>query len=400
VHIVHYLDTTDTRRGGPQRMVLDSCRVMAAKGHQCTLLASDTTDAPGAWLAPAPGLPLIRRIPAPTLPGGFYTPAGLRSLGPDLEGADVVHFHCVWSPAAHQIARLARRAGVPYVVSLHGMFDDWAMSQAAAKKRVFLSLGGRALLEHAAAVHCTAEGELAQSRKWFDGRGGRGGRGVVVPPLLDLDPFRSLPGPGLARGRFPFLLEHARPVVLFLSRLHPVKRPQLLLEAAAALRDQGIDATFVLAGPGDEGFVAMLKGMVRDLQLEDRVHFPGLVMGEDKLSLFQAADLFILPTQQENFGVVLIEALACGTPLITTRGVDIWPELKASGAAVIVDDPGAELIREAARLLGDSEARRAMAARARPWVFEAFDEAHTTRQMEALYEQARQTGKAGATGRG
>ncbi len=392
MNILHYLDTTDTRRGGPQRMVLDSCRVLAARGHQCTLLASDTTDAPGAWLTPAQGLPLIRRIPAPTLPGGFYTPTGLRSLGADLRDADVLHFHCVWSPAAHQIARLARRAGIPYLVSLHGMFDDWAMSQAPAKKRLFLSLGGRALLEHAAAVHCTAEGELAQARKWFNGRG------IVVPPLLDLDPFRSLPGPGPARAKFPFLLQHARPVVLFLSRLHPVKRPQLLLATAAALRDQGVHATFVLAGPGEEGFVAELKATTKSLKLEDRVHFTGLVTGLDKLSLFQASDLFILPTQQENFGVVLVESLACGAPLITTRGVDIWPELKASGAASIIDDPGAELTREAARLIQDTPARASMAARARPWVFEAFDEAHTARLMEGLYEQARRTARPAAVG--
>jgi glycosyltransferase involved in cell wall biosynthesis len=392
VHILHYLDTTDTRRGGPQRMVLDSCRVLAARGHQCTLLASDTTDAPPAWLTPTQGLPLIRRIPAPTLPGGFYTPTALRALRADLQQADVLHFHCVWSPAAHQIARLARRAGTPYLVSLHGMFDDWAMSQAPAKKRLFLSLGGRALLEHAAAVHCTAEGELAQSRKWFNGRG------IVVPPLLDLDPFRSLPGPGPARAKFPFLIQHARPVVLFLSRLHPVKRPQLLLDTAAALRDQGVHATFVLAGPGEEGFVLELKAKAKNLKLEDRVHFPGLVTGPDKLSLFQAADLFVLPTQQENFGVVLIESLACGTPLITTRGVDIWPELKASGAASIIDDPGAELTRETARLIQDAPARAAMAARARAWVFEAFDETHTARLMEGLYEQARRTARPAAVG--
>ncbi len=386
MRILHYLDTTDTRRGGPQRMVLDSCRVLAARGHECVLLASDTTDAPQEWLTSGPGLPLVKRIPAPTLPGGFYSPRGLRALEGDLAGADVAHFHCVWSPAAHQIGRLARRAGVPYIVSLHGMFDDWAMSQAALKKRVFLSLGGRALLEHAAAVHCTAEGELAQSRKWFNGRG------IAVPPLLDLEPYRALPGPEAARQKFPFLQERPWPVVLFLSRLHPVKRPGLLIEAAAELKAQGVDATFVLAGPGEEGFVAGLKASAERLGVSERVHFPGLVMGREKLSLYQAADLFVLPTQQENFGVVLIESLACGTPLVTTRGVDIWPELKGSGAAVILEDVS-WLVREVGRLLKDSPGRAAMAEKARAYVFRAFDEAVTTRQMEGLYEQARRTAR-------
>jgi glycosyltransferase involved in cell wall biosynthesis len=248
---------------------------------------------------------------------------------------------------------------------------------------VFLSLGGRSLLENAAGVHSTAEGELAQARKWFDGRG------VVVPPIMDLEPYRSLPGPERARATYPFLGAGTRPVVLFLSRLHPKKSPESLLKSAAELRDGGVDATFVLAGPGDETYVRALKERTAELRLDDRVHFVGMVGGADKLSLYQAADLFVLPTQQENFGVVFIEALACGLPVVTTQGVDIWPELKASGAASIIEDAGSQLTPELMRLLPNPGERRSMASKARPWAMEHFDESRTTRQFEKLYEDAR-----------
>jgi len=372
-------------------MVLDSCRVLASVGHSCTILAGDTTDAPSDWLTtdkqPRTGIPAIRKVGAPSLPGGFYSPGALRTVTSEFSPADVVHFHGVWSPSSHQLARCVHEAGTPYVVSLHGMFDDWAMTQATTKKRLFLALGGRAFLERAAVVHCTAQGELAQARKWFKGRG------LVVPPLMDLEPYRNLPGPELARAKHPFLSNPARPVVLFLSRLHPVKRPERLIESAAELRGKGVEATFILAGTGEAAYLKSLHDLVAKLDLKDRVHFPGLVSGAEKFSMYQAADLFALPTQQENFGVVLIEALACGLPLVTTRGVDIWPELAESGAATLVDDPRRELTGAMEALLVDASRRTEMAAKARPWVFSQFHESTTTAHIQAMYEQARGTAR-------
>jgi len=395
MNILHFVQSTDLREGGVPRFVLDASRVMAAEGHPSTILTYDTTDSPQAWLDPDSGgktdvgtdLPSIHRLPRPTTPVKFFGPAAMRQVRRHLRRCDVLHLHCIWSPSTLQVAAAARAMGVPYVVSLHGMLDDWCISQRSLKKQVFLTLGGRYFLEKAARVHCTARAEVDQSKKWFPK-----GAEAVIPYLMDLEPFRHLPGRALAAKRFQFLENQNEPLVLFLSRLDYKKRPELLLGAAANLRDHGVGCTVALAGTGQETYVQSLKDLSAKLGLEDRVHFLGQVGGADKLSLYQSADLFVLPTSQENFGLVLIEALACGTPLITTKGVDIWKDVERSGAGEIVDPGAAELAASIASLLSDNQRRATMASKARPWVFSEYDEQRLLGKYETMYDLCAATG--------
>ena len=128
---------------------------------------------------------------------------------------------------------------------------------------------------------------------------------------------------------------------------------------------------------------------MRDLaakRLGGSVEFLGFVSGREKVSLYQAADLFVLPTHQENWGFVLLESLACSTPVVTTRGVDIWPELEASGGAVIVEPTAGAVAGAVTELLGDRKRRRVMERRGRRWVLENLDVARVVGQYEQLYQ--------------
>ncbi|MBL9002040.1 MAG: glycosyltransferase [Phycisphaerae bacterium] len=382
MNILHYVESTDSRQGGVPRFVLDASRVMAAEGHPSTILTQDTTETPEAWLTGHDGnsLPAVHRLPRPALLGKLFGPSEMREIRKHLKKADVLHTHCVWNPATLQIAAAARQMGVPYVVSLHGMLDDWCMAQRSLKKRAYMSLGGRHFLEHAARVHCTARAELDQSKKWFPN-----GAEAIIPYLMDLEPFRQLPGRELAAKRFTFLENGGEPTVLFLSRLHYKKGPELLLQAASRLRTQGIRGQVAFAGTGEPAYVESLKTIASKLGIAGNVHFLGQVIGREKISLYQNADLFVLPTSQENFGLVLIEALACGTPLITTKGVDIWQDVQASGAAEIVDQRPEQLAEAIAKLLSDESLRRDMGAKARPWVFETYGEQTLIGRYEKFY---------------
>jgi len=388
MRILHYVESTDSQVGGVPRFVLDASRVMAAEGHPSTILTSDHTDTPAGWLSPAAGgtnagdrlLPKVVNFGRPSLLSKLLGPAQTRVAREEIRSCDVVHLHCIWSPSTLQIGALCREMGVPYVVSCHGMLDDWSMDQRSLKKKVFHTLGGRILLEKAARVHCTAPAELDQSKKWFPN-----GSEAVIPYLMDLEPFRDLPGPEIARRKFSMLGDGSEPTVLFLSRIHYKKGPELLLQAAASLRDDGIRGKVAFAGTGEATYVASLKALASKLGLDENVHFLGQVKGQEKLSLYQSADLFVLPTSQENFGLVLIEALACGTPLITTKGVDIWKDVQDSGAGEIVDQAPVHLASAIGTLLRDETLRRSMAAKARPWVFETFDERRLTARYENLY---------------
>jgi glycosyltransferase involved in cell wall biosynthesis len=390
MNILHYVESTDSRMGGVPRFVLDASRVMAAEGHASRILTLDTTDTPQAWLNEHDGseLPNVTRLGRPALLGKLFGPSQLREIRSHLAKADVLHLHCVWSVSTMQIAAAARQMGVPYVVSLHGMLDDWSMEQRNFKKRAFMNAGGRTMLEKAARVHSTAQAELDQSRKWFPK-----GTPAIIPYLMDLEPYRHLPSKEVAQKKFPMLAD-GEPMILFLSRIHYKKGCEHLIRAAAELAAQGVPGKFVLAGTGDEAYVNSLKTLASELGVSNKVHFVGQVTGDDKLSLYRNADAFVLPTSQENFGLVLIEAMSCGVPIVTTKGVDIWRDVEASGAATIVDQDASKIAATVKNLLSDRAALSQMGERARPWVFETYAEDRLIGQYENLYRTVAKSGGA------
>lgn len=386
MRILHYLDLVRATIGGPARAVVDLCELLAARGHAVTLVCDDDEGVPAAWRKGDSALPCaVRTGLRLDAQGRTFGPLGRWGLMHELvKSADVVHIHGVWEPTKPRVAAICRRHGVPYIVSLRGQLDDWCMEQGRAKKRLFMSLFGRKMLEGAAFVHCTAEAELAQSGKHFIPGGGRG---LVIHNLTDLKPFEQLPGPDLARRKFP-VIDAGRPNLLFLSRIHVKKGLEVLLRAAALLKSRGVDVNILIAGTGDAGYVESVKRLAAELGMGDRAQFLGLVVDDEKRSLYQAADLFVLPTSQENFGFVFVEALACGTPVVTTKGVDIWPELESSGGAVIAEATQEGVANAVADLLAKRDSLRPMGAKGREWVFRDLDPAKLLDRFIRMYEQS------------
>lgn len=333
MRIIHYLRAIRLEEGGIVRAVLDLATLTAASGHDVRVVTFDDRDAPEAWLDGGTA-PNLERIEPPAGTLGRFTPPQIERWRTLLTGADVLHLHAVWHAANSQLGALAESLGIPYVVSVHGMLDDWCMSQRGLKKRVFLAAFARRTLERARFVHCTASGELRQASRWFPR-----GRGIVIPLVFDLAPYRALPGPALAADRFGPRgtrdLAPGEPVVLFLSRVHYKKGVDVLIRAVAELARMSRRVRCIVAGTGDDAYLAQMRDLASSLGVADQVRFVGMVTGDVKLSLYQLADVFALPTSQENFGFVLPESLACGTPVVTTEGVDIWPELAEGGGAVI-----------------------------------------------------------------
>lgn len=369
VKILHYLKWMRKRDGGVVSCVMQLAPLQAAAGHNVCVLTADATDVPrtAPWkhasaddaFAATPHAACVtvtlrdrlaelrgssaaaaeRDTPTQLLARDALATA--RSL---ISQADVVHLHGPWTSSNLQIASLARRMRKPTVVSAHGMLDDWCMAQGAIKKRMHLALASGAMLNNARAVHCAAQEEARQVAR----RTTAPTRVVALP--MDLAPFSPLPGAALARQKFS-MRTHA-PTLLFLSRLHPKKGAEHAIDALHHLRSQGVDADMILAGPPqDEAYAASLRQRVAHRNLSEHARFVGMVDGELKISLYQAATTLVLPTSQENFGFVLLESLLAGTPVITTRGVDLWRELESSGGAIISEASGASLARDILPLL-------------------------------------------------
>jgi glycosyltransferase involved in cell wall biosynthesis len=380
LRLVHYLPRILLAEGGLVRAVYDLSLAMARRGHEVTVLSYDVADAPAEWRRGEAGFPRVVRLDWPRLPRQILSWRALKAASKWLERADVVHCHGPFMFGSVQIANLARRVARPYVYTVHGMLDDWSMSTGAVRKRAFLALGIRRCLERAARVLCTADAELEQAKKWFPR-----GRGVVLPYLVDTSPFVELPGPGAARRAFA-PLQAPVPRVLFMSRLHPKKGLEILLRAMKRMRETGPPVRLVIAGAGDAAYTASLHALTRDLDITDWVDFLGMVSGALKVSLIEACDVFALPTSQENFGLALIEAMACGLTVVTTRGVDIWRELEKAGARVV--DPSNESFASALiELFAQPEALVERGLGGRRWVMAEFDPQRSVERYEALYRE-------------
>jgi len=279
-----------------------------------------------------------------SLPYSFYERNRSREL---LKRSSLVHLHTPWSLKNIAIAHFLRKHRIPYVVTTHGMLDRWSLKQKSLKKKVFLSLLGKRFLIGAEFVHCTAEEEKVQAIECYDEL-----RKTirVIPCLFDDTEYSSL---------FALRENKLIPRVLFLSRLHPKKGCEILLDAVRLLVDQGGAFTVAIVGPSEPWYLRLLMERTASLGLNDIVTFYGMASRAEKLEHYRCADIFALPTFQENFGYVLVEAMASGLPLVTTSNTDIWFELKAGGAQIVENKPAA-FASAIGKILSNRDARSAV----------------------------------------
>lgn len=383
MRILHFIPSLHTSVGGPARAVIDLCSALALHGHEVTILTSNAGQAPPAWRTAGDKIPRLAVLPRTRLPACTYVGAALQTFRSMVMKHDVVHVHGVWEFANVQISRAASSLRKPYIVSPRGMLDSWSVAQKAWKKQAYLAACGRSWLAGAATIHLTADAELDQSSRWFPRA-----IGTVIPNLLDLGPYRSLPCAEAIRQQLSRTLGD-RPRLLFLSRIHEKKGLDILIRACGLLKRQGHATSLVVAGDGEPQYVAQLKSLAssENLGAED-IAFLGMITGPDKLALYQACDLFVMPTQQENFGFVFVEALSCGLPIVTTASVDLWREFKSSGAAVIVERTAAAFAAAIVELLQPTRQLQQMGAQGRSWALDTFDPRKTLAMFENMYEKA------------
>lgn len=383
MRILHFMPSLDAGVGGPARAVVDLCTALALRGHAVTLLTSDPARASQSWQGNGGSVPQLVTLPRARLPACTHVGAALRQLASLIPRQDLVHVHGVWEFANIQISTIAANHDVPYVISPRGMLDDWCLAQRAWKKRAYLKACGQQWLRGAARIHLTADAELEQSSKWFPHE-----RGEVIPNLLDLSPYRDLPNAATIGQRLRETLGD-RPRLLFLSRIHEKKGLDVLIRACGLLKRQGRAAALVVAGDGEPKYVAALQSLARaeNLGAQD-IAFLGMVTGPEKLALYQACDLFAMPTQQENFGFVFVEALSCGLPIVTTADIDLWKEFASSGATVIAARSPEAFAAAIADLLNSPARLKHMGAMGRGWALDAFDTAKTLDRFENMYRQA------------
>lgn len=248
-------------------------------------------------------------------------------------------------------------AGQPYFVFPHGMLDPWfkrAYPRKHLKKWLYWLLAEYRLLANASAVLFTSEEERTQARQSFwlyRCQEQVVNYGTAGPPG-DLTAHRTE-----YAGVFPAL--QGKRTLLYLGRLHEKKGVDLLCRAWARMVGAGQDApnvNLVLAGPGDAAYVEGIRRLIAELGIGNSVQLTGMLSGAVKWGALASADAFILPSHQENFGVAVAEALACGTPVLISKRVNIWREIVEDGAGVAEPDDAAGTEKLVAEWLGGDPA--------------------------------------------
>ncbi len=377
--ILHYFPTTRLTEGGTVRAALDLSTALARYGHDVTWLTTDDADVPEQW-GKEPDTPTVVQLGALQKSGGRLSAKQVSLAAEVAAQADIVHIHAMWMPSNVQMASACKKAGTPWVLSTHGMLDDWCMEQRGIKKRLYLATYGKKLVHGASTILTTAEEEKRQASRWLPKD-----NVVAIPLIVDLEPYKNVSTPQLAEeafGSFP------NKSVLFLSRVHPKKSIETLIECAALLKQRGDVPTFLIAGTGEKQYIESLQKQVAKHELTNHFKFLGMVVGDTKLSLFALADVFALPTQQENFGLVYPEAMLCETPVITTKGTDIWRELESGGGAMIIERDAEAFADAISTVLADDDARLEMGKAARQHMLHWLDTSTVVKSYESMYEQA------------
>jgi glycosyltransferase involved in cell wall biosynthesis len=387
MRVLHVIPSLSTRTGGPPVAVVESAMALRACGVETTIIASD--------MAAAASAGDRRRVVASDLPRGadaldvrlfpvmppgrlVFSPRMYRAIAKEARHSDIVHIHSLFLFPQFAAFRAARAAGVPYVVSPRGALDPYLRGRGKLAKTIAGAVWQRGMLSSASRLHVTSDEEARQMSDVAPGV-----RRVVIPNGVRWADYADLP-PADAFRRL-FLGGSDGPIVMFFGRLSHKKGLDVLIRAFAIARNDAPNAWLAIVGPDDERLTPMLRGLARRKGVEDRVVFPGMLSGKEKLSALAASDVWALPSYGENFGNAVVEALAASRAAVISPEVNIAPEIAAAGAAIVAARNAEAFGEEIAALLRDEPRRRALGVAGREFALR-YDWSNVAPRMAAMYE--------------
>ncbi len=236
----------------------------------------------------------------------------------------VIHTHNLWNYIPYIAYRTSKKYNIPLVASVRGSLYKWSLEQNALVKKVALRAFQKCMLDNCAVIHATDLEEVQAIRKL-----GVKADIALLPNGVYLDEFRTLESKDYACESLG--IASNKKYLLFASRLHKKKGLDILIEVWRRLHEDFSDWELLIAGPQDaDGFAKSQKARVEKLKLTNKIRFLGLLRGQERLDAFAASSLFVLPSHTENFGMCVVEALASGLPVVTTKGTP-WKRLDESG---------------------------------------------------------------------
>jgi len=360
--------------GGTVEVVYKLSRALAQRGHEVMIYTSNfELDQEYIDTLPEVRVHLFRCLSS--LAKFYLMPGMVGEVRKHLQDFDIVHLHCSRSFQNIVIHHYARKYGVPYLLQAHGALPRIMTKQGL--KKLYDILWGYRLLKDTSRVIAVTDIEAEQYRSM----GVSKDKIEIVPNGIDWAEFDNLPRRGGFRKKWS--IDDSQRIVLYLGRIHKIKGLDLLVKAFAEIDQEINNIKLAIIGP-DDGYLPTLRKLIRELGIEEQVLLTGPLYGRDKLNAYVDADIYVLPSFYEIFGVTVLEACACGTPVIVTDRCSI-ANIIDSQAGLVVPYDKKSLGKAILALLNNDNIRRDFGNKGRLLVREKFQWDKIVEQMERVY---------------
>jgi glycosyltransferase involved in cell wall biosynthesis len=365
MNILHVIPGLTWERGGPSSVIRALTGHQASAGHRVRIVTTNQGERHGERPVELAESVEVERHSVSGSDRIAYAPGFARAVAARLRTCDIVHIHSIFTYPVHAALRAADAAGVPAVLRPCGLLHPYSLGRSRWQKRAYLALWGRMVRRACKSWHFTSEQEANAS--WPFDRSPH----FVVPN--GIEPATYADDRDAARNWVHRFLPELResPYVLFLGRLHPKKRLDLLIESF--LKGAPREFRLVIAGPDEAGLWQGLQTRyLRDADAANRVLHVGMVTGREKAQILAGATLFALPSEHENFGVAALEALAAGTPVLLSPHVDLIDAVLKAKVGYVAPLAVAAWSERFSSLLACPDSLSKMASGARSWVTENY----------------------------
>jgi|LSQX01.3.fsa_nt_gb glycosyltransferase involved in cell wall biosynthesis len=365
--VVHSITSLDLSAGGPSRSLPNICIGLKRKGVNQQIVTYNSKN------------PNSRKLIDENIDVTFIQKQSILDLDYkkviETVNGDVFHLHNLWTPNLHWTANRCSKSNIPYIISPRGTLEPWPLSQKRLKKRLSWLLYQKKDLMNASCIHATSEEEAKNIRSL----------GITTPIAI-------IPN-GINVKNYPYLKTSAvveNKTILFLSRISPKKGIETLINAWISIPEEyKKDWIIRIVGEGDKGvntsYTAKIKQIINDKNLTETVKVVGPKYGEDKINEYKNANLFVLPTYSENFGMVIAEAMVSGVPVITTKGTP-WQVLNEKSLGWWIENTEYDLKETLieAMSLGE-DIRIEMGLKSRQFIIDNYSMEQVTSKYQLLY---------------
>ncbi len=293
-----------------------------------------------------------------------------KALKKNIPNFDLVYISAIWNYPTAIAAYYCRKYNKPYVVAPRGIFYPYTFNKKVWKKWPYYKLIVKKILEEASAIHYTSIDEFEKGHSFL---GIKNNKTFIVPNGLDLSEFKNLPLKEILRDKYSIL--KGKKVILFLSRLDWKKGLDILAKAYGDISKKRNNIHLLVVGDGPENFKEKVKEWFRKEGIfeGEKITFTGMLTGKERLEALSGSDIFVLPSYSENFGMAIVEAMACGLPVITTNTVGVYHEIIEANAGLIVPCDPVQVGKALLKIIDNEELAKELSKKGKKLTAELFD---------------------------